>query len=62
MVQIYSILLWTVKLGKTNWACDGGGGWLLWYNWDQWHVDENLKSAVDLVQTTSTLAMEFMEA
>ena len=38
-----------------------GGGWLLWSNWNQRHVDETLKLVVDLVQTTCTLAVEYME-
>ena len=25
MVHIYSVLFWTVMLGKTKWECDGGG-------------------------------------
>ena len=39
-----------------------GGGWLLWSNRNQRHVDETLKLVVDLVQTTCKLAVEYMEA
>ena len=38
-----------------------GGGWLLWSNQNHRHVDETLKLVGDLVQTTCTLAMEYME-
>ncbi|XP_065629336.1 uncharacterized protein LOC112007245 isoform X2 [Quercus suber] len=49
-----------IKISKANLIC--GGGWLLWSNWNQMHVDETLKLVMDLVQITCTLAMEYMEA
>ena len=62
ILYLYIPSIWYIVLTNPIDCISCGGGWLLWSNWNQRHVDETLKLVVDLVQTTCTLAVEYMEA